>query len=557
MPETSGSVPYQFSNNLGKFETNYLPEDYRPFLDAIGPLNGVISKAGTVTPGMSPSGITYSKLTRRRVPISPIDENFLTFETTFSNPTDQPFNYDMSSEVANGVWTMPNTFKLGEFGFRPKIPYYTMVMDVSAMGAGVTTNYLEFGFTDFGSSIYAYEVRYDKIANEISIVEYNNGVATKKDTRSLNLTAPFSLAIQISYDSVTAWAKSSGSPWILYSRYKCPSGRQAQASTVLNTIRPVVAASTDSGNIKVTRIATGYAGSIGIANQSQLRYEDGTPIVKGNKVFFVSNANTAASATDFPAGVVANCISIFSFDLNSYKVECVSKLSTTNGTIVQGQNSGMIIYDRSSRLWRCFIPNWSDYNAGTGIFTYQYVTDDNILQGVHVLSGGTLVSLPTSTSEYDPDILKIGGTWYCAYASTNTLTGWNVSYTTLASSSSVNGPWTLIGQDTSTAFYNEGQKLQKFNGTWHVLAVGNGFVRYYDLTLTFQGSSAPAYSFSAINNHPNMLSMTDGGKTYLLWVGWDNIAYQSQSLSWGEVVVQISNQYDTGRVFDLLSCPFI
>ena len=520
------------------------------------------AQPGRVTAGYVPSALTWTAQTIRQNTISPIDQNFLTFDCDMTNPSASMLG---GGSISGGAWTpAAGTDAIGAPKF--KIPHFAVCVDVASDSSASWTC----GVVD-GSSHYASISKISSTSVQIAAWWGNTSNVTVP-----TLTAPYSFALQVSHTSVSGWVKQGG-VWKCYVRtvnsatgtldYRTPAG--------LAAIHPYVYFG--SGTLTVSRVYAGYAGSVGIANQSFLVFDDGTPITQGNKAYFVSNSNTAAGSTtsDFATNLTACCCSIFEFDLDTYAYRCVSKLCFTHadGTL-WGENSGCITYDRGTGLWNLVISN-NDFGGTSRIQLFLYQTAENILSGVHALPLGTLMGnangLPTNqagftgaVNSYDPSLVKIGGLWNLSYACpAYGWTGVAQSFTHLATSPVLtpSATWTLAAADLTTSGYYEGTQLVRINGLWYVMTCGAGALKIYPVAgisgqaFATSYTSTPAVSFTYANNHANMYPLYRGGKTYLLWVGWNNTAYQSYTLSWGELVVQLSNQAVTGREFGEYLAP--
>lgn len=548
----------------------------------IGVLPTIIEPAATfITNPIDPLELTFKKV-KQSHKVSPIDENFIVWDEDFEsgstlcfeggeNPsalTEKGIFYPVRGEsyVAD-TGKSDNPAGANNSGLF-RIPFLVSCVDVvSRAGSADDAINVGFNISRFPDTpLYIVQARYSPVTNQAAIFFLNNGVGTTVGAASYTATYPFEFALTIGDKSAAAWIKEEGKDWVLAARGEFPDGFDITDPDVFERLQPSLYTAVTPGETEtwaISRFRAGYAGNIGIANQAFIRFEDGTPVIKDNKAFFVANANIA-SATGGAFSEInlsANCVSIFSIDLATYKTECVSKLNTVVAGLFYGQNSGCIVYDRTTGTWICLIPNWASKNTDAGsTFVYFYETKDDILHGIHVLENGVRVMLPGDTSQYDPDIVKIEGVWHCIYAATNTLTGWSEYYSTLAKLTSGSnfdpeGTWELIGQNTETV-KAEGQKLQKIGGQWYGLGYFEGLQIYSFEDMSTVATVEVPYENPLINNHPNIMHVTRGGKTSLLWVGWLNDAYEGQALSWGSVQIMESNQFQIGREFPRVRLPW-
>lgn len=539
---------------------------------------------------------SYSLMKRKHLPVSPIDETKLWSIIDLSNPCADAFGINggtnLRSTIANGIMAVPAGSNLTLPG-NPVIPHLSVVLSVHSFN-NVSGVQPYIGIRNFANQ--AMFAAYNLNTSTISVFDGTNIV-----TETLALTTPFELGFQLTHNSVSAWVRPNGGVWTSYAR--------SQVNDSFNIRRPAVLAGYNpffycpggsDGDVKISGVRAGYLGSTGFANQSMLTYEDGTPMIKDGCFYFCANTCGVpgnADPSNFAAGLSATTFSIWKCDMTTWEPECVSLLNfvedpgTSGNVELYGQNSGCVIYDRTTSQWILLVPNWCmpSYHGvaggGTGgnpnnttILTY--TTTEDITHGVHVLGPGFPLILPVlpNFGGYDPCLVKIGTYWYLAYSRQATPPN---SYPTIARAVNLTDTWTKLGDDQTTIGYNEGGKIVTIAGThWAMWSGGdgvNGGMMMYNLdniinnyqgipldlsqTTYYYGRVWGYVGYTNSNNHVGILPVTSNGNTTYYWYGWDDQAYQDAAgnafaLTWGNWIVQKLLIPVTGRQHPLIEFPY-
>lgn len=528
-------------------------------ISGTGALVTDILQTGTFgTPGsLSPTSMTWTQTRRFPKYMHPIDPGLGQYFENFEGGIGDFFG--KAYTITNGVlFTDANgTRQFDNARWKWKIPYLFAGTQIKAMAGSATTDEVFVGVKSDSTSLQV-SAFYSRISGNCSIFVHNGtSPTTNIDPISLNLTAPFKIGLMIQGHYASVWVDE-GFGWTVRSQANLLTySVDPRTPATLALLSPHMATNCVTGVYQIDAAFGGYAGGLGVANLKRITYEDGTPFIRNNKLYCAASSPFPSPTTSPYDEIQSSCFSIYTVDLTTYELQSVSKVNTLRSGTLYGENSGCIVYDRNSRTFYLGIPTWGSYiDANADVSIFVYTTQDNILNGVHVLGNGTDLALPSETMDYDPDFLKVGNLWYMCYTKTDNIIGSN-SFPAMTSGTSPLSQTTQVGVDTTKTGYNEGGTFVHVSGS-NYAAFGKQptTIYIYSMAMVELGTSTGAVSNGAAVNHPNWLPVTTSGTTKYVWPGFDNTAFQSKNYSWGSFVVQEANQTTVGREFNIMRLPF-
>jgi hypothetical protein len=435
-----------------------------------------------------------------------------------------------------------------------RIPFFAVKVDVARMCGGATDQVMV-GMKS-GSGTNSIVANYNNATGVTALQWITNGAVQNIRLVTKQLTAPFSLALHVSDQNVSMWYSEAGRAWVFMDKaalnglvdFRDP----AVLADYLPIIRTVATGSTAPNYLFLEGFSGGYGGGISIANPAPLTYLTGEPVIRNNKLFFHANQSSPA---DSGFNISTSDFCVWTLDLTTFHVECVSKLAFNRGGKLYGENSGSMCYDEARGKWVLLVPNWGDGGAGA-VYTYKYETTDDLLSGVHILANGVDIQLPTPTSEYDTSLVKIGTTNWITYSATSTTTGWSSIYPAVAFNTDGSlTNWTLQATNgLHTSDVLEGSKLVKVGGQWRALfGYGNGAstmtFRTYSLGLTDLGVVTALTDFNgSISPHPALCMVPRDGKTTEILFTHDGTPFNNEIYTYGTLHVAegtgVQTQYE-------------
>ena len=256
----------------------------------------------------------------------------------------------------------------------------------------------------------------------------------------------------------------------------------------------------NSANTVITALRGGYFGGYSFgADYHIFTYEDGTPIVKDNCLYFTASIHYSAL---YPNGIV-----VYKTPIHSFEPEMCGLLyfRETGNPVAFGGQSAKVVYDRTEHTWVVVVTNFKV----TPCITYIGKTNQNLLSGYHFVDTQVLNCPDSQNATWDIDLVKIGGVWYCIYANNNY--GANK-----CSATDVLGEWTAVGH-TSQSF--EGAIIFRCNG------------KYYFSAVNYSGAGLDIYDFVTLEK-VGTLNVTN-------WC--DNNGEAPIPHSWGQIVAISTN----------------
>lgn len=580
---STGAVRFMFGTNPAatvKIETNSITLADGTVLGAGGGGSGTFNAYSLTNSGATNFGGAYSlNLTTATMrvasgyrPITPIAEDRLTSDERFDG----------------AAWTMtylgqtwPDTTKIGADGFsmlstnlvlngkaRFTVPSFGVVLNVASINTNTTgfgarvfiglTNTITSGNGARREYLLHYIAPGGSVAESLWIMTYTNSVLGSFTTASVNLTPPFELGFCMQQGHASAWYRPNGGVWTAGPTIQFTTNEFAYGTNEVPGLVPVVKYANELASVgtnkgmTITRFRAGEAGGVSIANPCFVTYADGTPFIRDGFAYFCANTAVAASSSGGLNNISASQWRMWKLDLATKRFSIASTISFLRGGQIFGENSGQVFYDENLKQWTVLAVNWGDgLPSAGGIRTKRYVTNADILSGVHVLDNGTDINLPTfgaAGGDYDPCVVNIQGTNWCAYMATTNATAWNswirgLAYTTNQYLTN----WTSVGfgNDTNTVY--DGSKIVKVGNTYNVI-----FGRA-DSGITFKVHSFPSFLETgtitlgtAISSygppHPTYMVLPEGNRSRLFLLTHDQLRWNSVDFTYGTMECWTSDQ---------------
>jgi len=225
----------------------------------------------------------------------------------------------------------------------------------------------------------------------------------------------------------------------------------------------------------------GRFGGTGGRDMTVVTNPDGTPYMSGDLAYMLVTIVDAAS--------VGSC-AVCTFN-------CVTRELVMQGLLMNNRaGGGQIYHDHSGHLvidgatQRLTFSGWDATGAAAVRCYYAavpYATKDLLAAGSVYAATTALMALTAIggalTQNWDPFLVKVGSTWYCAYVtSPNTA---NLYYPVVDSSADLS-TWANVGADAGSLRY-EGTKIVVANGALYVVAGGRFGMKCWDMGMVFKG----------------------------------------------------------------------
>lgn len=287
---------------------------------------------------------------------------------------------------------------------------------------------------------------------------------------------------------------------------------------------------------KFSALSTGNFGGVGIRDQTLVTDKYAKPYTVNSPYYYFT-----ATLVD-PCG--AGYAGLMRINMDDLTYSQVGVIMNNRSSKYQNDLAPHVLIDGSTV--RVTIGTWGD-GFGGDIRVMYATTTTAILNGEHVLSSPSFLSLPLSTSgvgSYDSmlgwDI--VNSRWILAYVITNntSFTG-NPFYVAAAYSTDLS-TWTLIGVDSVNG--DEGAKIINVNNDLFIACggvAGNGNTsRVFDKSMGYLGVLNAVFEGGTLTQpHPCMIPY--GGYQYI--VTFDNTKYGSNDFTWGKLLIYRANRY--------------
>ena len=253
---------------------------------------------------------------------------------------------------------------------------------------------------------------------------------------------------------------------------------------VLREYRYGFGAAGADATVDITGLEAGYFGEAGLRDPHVVIYPDGTPLIRGNKLYFTA---TQAGLSFFQAAHWG----VWTLDLDDpRRVEQVANLFFHRDGLVLGDHAGQIVVDDRDGGFHLAMSSWGDFDF-KGVHVRYVRTHEDVLSGVHVLDS-VRFPLPTDQSSWDPAMVRIDDRWYVGFVESpyqDPVKGFNF-HPALARSAPGGKltKLTRVGADLSRG-QTEGIIIQKVGGRWYLLASDGDERQYrvYDLSMRLLG----------------------------------------------------------------------
>jgi hypothetical protein len=485
--------------------------------------------------------------------IDPIPNEFVILDTKFEASSD--------ITVGTGCAITPGTgmviTKAGSIGgyfsaaaCKFIAPCIAIETTINPAGASGTTQYIGTGITlRTGSLVENYiAVYWNKAASTINLEIKKANVQTLVGGSAFAPTATFKLLVLIYGNTIAAMADL-GSGWTLIHLFRnslaTPWNLRSEWDS--NNFAPMGYGFASTGSFVMTRLRAGYAGHVGLQSICHAKYEDGTPVIDEQGNYYMHA--TACLPFDSP-GLATNWNHahgmMFSVDPTTYKATPTALFFPyRTGEFRLDDAFGNIIFDRTTGRWNWLTQNASQLGSVNAVIL-NYYSDGNLLRGCHVLSDFHEVVMPGIKPRWDADAVKIGATWYVAYASRTADLLAGTYFPALASGSSLDGEFMAVGDD-DTQTDSEGVHFAKVGGTYYVCSSTGAGILVYDMTMTLVDTIVPTGYVVGSPPHPhaNIVALPVGNRTrYILETFNRNLGLGGGNATYGDREIYESSLYD-------------
>jgi hypothetical protein len=528
-----------------------------------------------MTGSNAPPNLTFTECARQR--INQVESKFRYYTTDFSSGAS--FGMDQVTNTG-GTVTSPTNSSPGSDGIQftgsGQVAYTTkgplqnawsvIALDIAKYGDGPTTDIVEVGARK-KATVDGVFCRYNNVTRNLQIISVTSGTETVQN-QSLIDGPP--RTIYCIFNGRFCIAATAGSGKSAAAKVWCSvdisSIWDVRTTANLAAMKAYFSLNQETGK---TVIATGFRhgifGPMGSSGHELITYNDGTPIMVGNKYFFtVVNATFAPSLAVSYTGLGS---AIHSLDLTTFEEVEEGRIFFWVGGKMRANGLNKICLDPATNIWTISYnpPNVDELlNTSLGdTVRYCTYTGGDLLHGVHYIDDSLSATIGVSgqtTNLYDDDRFYYNGIWYESYTKTDsaTVTGTAHFHPALASGPDL-AHLTEIAVDTTRDC--EGQKFCKVGGAWYVTTAGQrnvGSFSCYDLTGAFAGGlnadTITGSSNTDLQSHSQIIPVMrgDGLTEYYMMNFMDDFLYAdypnsgSFQFSYGTLVIQKAAQTNTG-----------
>jgi hypothetical protein len=354
-----------------------------------------------------------------------------------------------------------------------------------------------------------------------------DGRRTRVASGTADLTGPARFAFVINENYVTALVGNATS-WTPIVQHRVTELVDFRDPAVLRQHRYGFGASGEDAVVDITGLEAGYFGQAGLRDPHVVSWADGTPYIRGNKLYFTA---TQAGLAFFQAAHWG----VWTLDLDDpSRIEPVAQLFFARDGLLLGDHAGQIVVDGRDGGFHVATSGWGDFNF-EGVRVRYTRTFEDVLRGVHVLESAPM-PLPTDVSSWDPSMVRIGNRWYVGFVESpyqDPERGFDF-HPALARSEPGGAVTELsrVGADL-TRGETEGIILQKIGGRWYLLASDGDERQYrvYDLRVRLLGFLDAPYGTNI--PHPQIVPIPEGGRTYYLMITFNGTQYFEPVLGYG------------------------
>ncbi|HEU4519984.1 MAG TPA: hypothetical protein VFS03_10755, partial [Microvirga sp.] len=420
---------------------------------------------------------------------------------------------------------------------RPAAPFATAIVTVPADGAAegaVLAGLVRDGRHHVTAS---FDRGRNAAAGTVAIDVTVDGRRTRAAAAMADLSGIERFAFAVNENYVTALVERAGA-WVPVVQHRVTALVDLRDPTVLSAYRYGFGAA--NAAIDVAAFEAGHFGEAGLRDPHVVSYADGTPYIRGTRLYFTA---TQAGLSFFQAAHWG----VWTLDLDDpSRIEPVAKLFFRRDGLLLGDHAGQIVVDERGGGFHVAVSSWGDF-AFKGVHVRYRRTTADILSGVHVLESARL-PLPTDVSAWDPAMVRIAGRWFVGFVESpyqDPARGFDF-HPALARSGRGAPPTRLdrVGADRSRG-ETEGVILQRIGGRWYLLASDGDDRRYrvYDLAMRPLGSLKAPYGTNI--PHPQVVPVTREGRTSYLLITFNGTQYHEPVLGYGthgDVIVMRARQ---------------
>ena len=412
----------------------------------------------------------------------------------------------------------------------PVAPYATVIVSVGTapQGSGGEAAVVAGLVRDARNYVVAtFDAGADATHGTVSIDVVAGGKRTRAASAAADLTGPARFAFVVNENYVTALLGDATS-WRPVVQYRVTALVDLRDPAVLREYRYGFGAAGADATVDITGLEAGYFGEAGLRDPHVVIYPDGTPLIRGNKLYFTA---TQAGLSFFQAAHWG----VWTLDLDDpRRVEQVANLFFHRDGLVLGDHAGQIVVDDRDGGFHLAMSSWGDFDF-KGVHVRYVRTHEDVLSGVHVLDS-VRFPLPTDQSSWDPAMVRIDDRWYVGFVESpyqDPVKGFNF-HPALARSAPGGKltKLTRVGADLSRG-QTEGIIIQKVGGRWYLLASDGDERQYrvYDLSMRLLGFLNAPYGTNI--PHPQIVPIPQGGRTYYLLITFNGTQYYESVLGYG------------------------
>lgn len=495
-------------------------------------LPGVADAAEGATPSLSPLQLRFSVVEQFR-PFDLLPRRFVQVSERFDGAsafgglqvegrTGRAMQEGNALKVRS-AGAAPTLFRTGG---RPLAPYATAIVSVgtTVQSGGGEAAVLAGLVRDARNYVVA---SFDAGQGTVAIDVMAAGTRTRVASADADLTGPARFAFVVNENYVTALVGNATS-WTPVVQFRVTELVDLRDPAILREYRYGFGASGEDAVIDITGFEAGYFGEAGLRDPHVVSYSDGTPYIRGNKLYFTA---TSAGLSFFQA---AHC-GVWTLDLDDpSRIEQTAQLFFARDGLVLGDHAGQIVIDEEDGGFHVAMSSWGDFDF-EGVHVRYVRTFQEVLSGVHVLETAKM-PLPTDVSSWDPAMVRIDQRWYVAFVESpyqDPVRGFD--FHPALSRSAVGGRITQlskVGADLSRG-ETEGVILQKIGGRWYLLASDGDDRQYrvYDLRVRLLGFLNAPYGTNI--PHPQIVPIAQGGRTTYLMLTFNGTQYFEPLLGYG------------------------
>jgi hypothetical protein len=424
----------------------------------------------------SPTDLEFHVVNQTR-PFNLVAPRFVTWQDSFSRTrsydelTPTPESSGGSTRVSGGTLAVSGQdfFTLFRSSSRQQAPYASVIVDVASFAGadGATHDTVLAGLAkDAGSFVVAW---YNDATKQGGIDLAVDGTQQTLTTVDLDLGAPCRLAFGLTSTTVVLLVDA-GDGFTPVAKANLAGKLDLRRPDALRDYHNTFGVRASSGTVTLSAVRAGYFGETGLRDPHLVTYADGTPYLRDGKAYFTFTQAGLAFFETAHWGV-------WTVDLTTYELEQVGNLffQRDGQDAVLGDHAGHIVMYEANDRWILLNSTWGDFNGTNVQVNYRTVTGStDVLHGVHVLRTQKL-PLPVDqlatehVGQWDPCLVHIGQRWYFAFVNASKFFVFYPALARTARGRDFTHLDELVGADASKNA-TEGTILQKFGGSWFVLA---------------------------------------------------------------------------------------